>query len=256
VGQFFSKYFKGVGSVFWAFPFVFENGLWPFLFYPIIVYILLFIAGIATLFGLYPIINDWLNHLFGTDGMGSGWLFIAKGYLAVILGFVVKIFSWIIFGFINKYIVMILMSPMYAILSEKVEEKLTGKVYPFSLKQLLKDIARGIAITLRNMFIELIIIVLFGLITFIPIVNLFVPLFLFLVSAYFMGFSLFDYSCERHKMSFRSSIHFMKGNRPYLLGVGTMYNILSYLPFIGYILPPLVASVGATKTFLMIKNNL
>jgi CysZ protein len=253
MAQFFTKFFKGAGSVFWAFPFLFENGLWPFLFYPIIVYLILFIAGIATLFGLYPIINDWLNHLLGADGIGSGWLFLLKGYFAVFLGFVLKLFTWIIFGFINKYIVMILMSPMYAILSEKVETKLTGKVYPFSFFQLLKDIFRGISITLRNMLMELIIIVLCGLLTFIPVVNLLVPIFLFFVSSYLMGFSLFDYSCERHKISYSNSIQFMKGNRPYLLGLGAMYNLIAFLPVIGFILPPVVGSIGATKTFLDIK---
>ncbi len=256
MGSFISKFFKGVASVFWAVPFVFGNGLWPYLIYPIVVYVFLFFAGIATLFGLYPIINEWLNHWLGADSMGSGWLFVAKGYLAVVLGIIVKILSWFIFGWLNKYIVMILMSPLYAFLSEKVEEKLTGKSFPFSLPQLMIDILRGIAITLRNMFLELGIILACGLLAFIPVLNLFVPFILFFVSAYFMGFSLFDYNCERHRMTYKNSIQFMRFNRPYLLGVGSVYNLLSYLPIIGFIVPPVFAATGATKTFLQIKKRM
>jgi CysZ protein len=255
MSQFISRLIKGIGSVLWAFPFTFENGLWVYLFYPIVVYIFLFIAGIATLFGLYPVINDWLNHLFGADGVGSGWFFLFKGYLAIAIGFIIKILSWIIFGFINKYIVMILMSPLYALLSEKVEAKLTGKEYPFSLTQLIKDIFRGIAITLRNMFMELIIIALCSVLAFIPVVNFITPFLVFFVSAYFMGFALFDYNCERHRMSFSESIQFMKRNRPSVIGVGIMYNLIAYLPVIGYILPPVLGSIGATKVFLQIQKD-
>jgi CysZ protein len=87
------------------------------------------------------------------------------------------------------------------------------------------------------------------------VINLLVPFILFFVSAYFMGFSLFDYNCERHRMTYRDSIHFMRSQRPYLLGVGAVYNILSYLPILGFIIPPVFAAVGATKTFLQIQKR-
>jgi CysZ protein len=245
-----SKFGKGAASIFWAFGFIFKNGMWLYLLYPILVYIVLLVIGLKTLFGFFPMISDWLNHLLGADGAGSGLLFLAKGYLAIVAGFIVKFIIWILFGFINKYLVMILMSPMYALLSEKVEAKLTGKEYPFSLWQLLKDIARGVAITFRNMFLELILIIVLSLLAFIPLINLITPLLLFLVSSYFIAFSLFDYSCERHRYSYSESIQYVRANRSYLLGLGAIYTLLTFIPLVGYILPPVLGVVGATKLFL------
>jgi hypothetical protein len=47
-----------------------------------------------------------------------------------------------------------ILSPVFSLLSEKADEKLTGNSYPFNLIQLLKDIVRGISINLRHMLLE------------------------------------------------------------------------------------------------------
>ena len=51
-----------------------------------------------------------------------------------------------------KYVVVIILSPLLAHLSQKTERILTGNKYPFDLNQFLRDIKRGIRIALRNFF--------------------------------------------------------------------------------------------------------
>jgi len=50
-----------------------------------------------------------------------------------------------------KYLVVIILSPLLAHLSQKTEHKLTGNIYPFEMGQFLKDIKRGVRIALRNL---------------------------------------------------------------------------------------------------------
>ena len=47
------------------------------------------------------------------------------------------------------------MSPVFAILSEKVESILTGNEYPFNIHQFLSDIWRGVKLAIRNFAIEI-----------------------------------------------------------------------------------------------------
>ena len=58
----------------------------------------------------------------------------------------------LIFTKFTLYIVVIILSPILALLSERIEKIITGNKYKFSFKQLINDIRRGIQIALRNIF--------------------------------------------------------------------------------------------------------
>jgi len=53
---------------------------------------------------------------------------------------------------------LMVLSPLLAIASEKVEKVITGNVYKFNMKQLMKDVVRALRIATRNIFYELILI--------------------------------------------------------------------------------------------------
>jgi CysZ protein len=57
-----------------------------------------------------------------------------------------------IFTKFTLYIVVIILSPILALLSERIEKIITGNKYKFSLRQLVHDIKRGIRIAFRNIF--------------------------------------------------------------------------------------------------------
>ena len=136
-------------------------------------------------------------------------------------------------------------------------KKTTGKKHPFHAAQLVKDIFRGIGISLRNMLLEYFMMALSFVVTvlFPPLIVITAPLLLF-ISWYFIGFTMLDYNFERHRMSISQSITFIRKHKGLACGIGAVYSFLMLLPlFIGMMFAPVIAVVGATLCFLEIKNN-
>jgi CysZ protein len=159
---------------------------------------------------------------------------------------VVKILMWYAISRYMKYFVLIVLSPLFAYLSEKTEEKISGKSYSFNLFQFFKDVIRGIGITIRNMVIETGLIILGSILSFfIPFLSPFVILALFIVNCFFMGFNFFDYVVERKKMNISTSIRYMRSNKFTLLGFGLAYNLVSFIPMLDWMLAPISAATGA-----------
>jgi CysZ protein len=154
---------------------------------------------------------------------------------------------FMLYSYIFKYIVLIILSPMLAILSEKTSHLLTGAVYPFSFKNFMQDVWRGIRIALRNTFIELGWILLFWIIGFVPIIGFISPVYLFFVSCYFYGFSMIDYNNERNRLSIRESIRFVRKNRGMAVANGMIfYLVFFFVPIIGFLVAPTYAIIAAT----------
>lgn len=263
----FKEFGLGFSQCFKAFSILFEKGLWHYIFYPVLLWLALFLASIYGLMSLAEYLTAILEPYLSLDGVGEGihWLSFIKPKLSGAFGFIIswilKIIFWFIGGIFTKYILLILLSPLFSLLSESVEEKLEGKKFPFNIVQLLKDIGRGTIISLRNLFMELF------LSFFLWIIAIFFPPLFFItfplgliIGWYFIGFALLDYSCERHKYSVSSSIQFIKSHRGYAIGIGCVYAIFMALPtfagdFIGLMFGPTIAVIGATTSFLKIKKE-
>lgn len=99
---------------------------------------------------------------------------------------------------ISKYILLIILSPWLAFISEKTAQVNAGQQVVFSWAQLINDEWRGVLISMRNFIYEL------GINLTVLLVSLFFPLITPLafvinlyVGAYFYGFSMMDYACKR-----------------------------------------------------------
>lgn len=252
----------GIRHFFSATSFLAKHGLLYFYLFPILISVL-FLAGMAVgieYFSEY-LVNLILGDYIPAEPVANNdfWSMvkgISKSTLSVALSVLIHIIVWLVIVKFSKYIVLILLSPVFAILSEKVEEKLTGNQYPFSWAQFLKDILRGSAIAIRNLFIELGLIAIFSLFGFMagPFAFLIVPL-LWLVSAYFYGFSMMDYTCERRKMSISQGVDYIRRNRGIAIGNGAMYMLLDLIPFVGLVFAPINAVVGATTAIIESEKN-
>lgn len=244
---------KGFTAFFSAFGFIFRHRLGIWYLVPVALYLLLvMVLSFSLAAWLAPIISDLLNNWFGlkaSTNPGGFWekaksLFSAS--LSIAISIALKIMIGYLLGRIMKYIILIITSPLLAYLSEKAEEIRTGKTYPFRLAQFLKDILRGVLITLRNMLVELLFIGLgFVLSFFVPVLAPFITAFLFCINCYFMGFSLFDYIVERRKMGLRSSIKYMRANMGKVFGLGLAFNLVSLIPYADWVIAPVNGAVGA-----------
>lgn len=260
--NFFSELFKAIGNCFKGITLLFENRLWHYLLYPVLLWLLVWGGSIWLFAKLAEHVTAWINGQLDVNSIpeSGSWLSFAKpfltGYFSTILGWILKLVFWMVSGTFIKYVLLILLSPLFSLLSESVEEKLSGKTFPFSGAQLMKDILRGIGISLRNMFLEyLFIAVCFVLTILVPPLALVTVPFLLFVSWYYIGFTMLDYNFERHRMGISQSAAFTRSHKGTAIGIGMVYSFFMLLPFfIGLFFGPVIAVVGATLCFMELKQ--
>jgi chorismate dehydratase len=263
----FSDFFKGIEYFFKGFSFLSKEKLWHYVLYPLILWIVIFLATLFLVGELIEQITRQLENFLTTltvDGF-EYLLFFKKGFIIKALSFLVSVFLKLAFFFIGgtlvKYITLILLSPMLSRLSEVIESKITGKKFDFSLGQFLKDVLRGISISLRNMFFEYLFIIGGFVVCFFfpPLIFVITPV-LFFVSCYYYGCTMMDYSCERHKMSISQSLSFVRKHKAIVAGIGCCFALCLKIPTLfgdlaGLMIGPAVACVGATLAFNKIKEE-
>ena len=67
-----------------------------------------------------------------------------------------------------------------------------------------------------------------------------------MVECYYYGFSMLDYSAERHKLSPAQSITFISNRTGLAIGNGMVFFLMHLVPIIGWILAPAYAVIAAT----------
>lgn len=133
----------------------------------------------------------------------------------------------------SKYLVVALLSPLLAFLSQKTEEIIAGNTYSFDLKQLWKDIKRGIKLLIRNLVWWYLLMILVYLISYLISgqVNTYsASLFVFVISSFYYGFSFLDYVNERRRLNIDESIEFVRKHRGLALSIGSIYSVLILVP--------------------------
>ncbi len=237
-----------------AVRFIFDNNLsWYFVF-PALLTIGIFIAGYFTAENLSAFLQAKLTAMVDVQPTDSWFYRFIGGTLAFILSFVLKLLFFFALSYFGGYIVLIAMSPVLAFVSEHTEKVLTGTEYSFNFKQFVNDIWRGIYIALRNLFIEIGWIILLFIIGFLPIVGQLIvflsPIILFIISAYFYGFSFIDYSNERRQLGTKHSINFVRENKGLAIGNGFMFAVALFIPSLG------IFFVGIFSVFSILLGSL
>lgn len=235
-----------IQSYFRAHKFISENKLWKWILIPGIIYLILFVVGAYFFWISSDNAVTWFSHRVGIDRwlhkQSSGILsfFFLMGEIMIRLLLLAFYFSFF------KYIFLILGSPVFAYLSEKTDAILNGKDYPFSWPQVMKDMGRGIKLALRNMLWQTVYMICLLLLSFIPVLGWIVPVFALFVECYYYGFSMLDYSCERHKLSASQSIEFIGKHKGLAIGNGIVFYLMHIVLFVGWVFAPAYAVVAAT----------
>lgn len=252
----FKRFGLGITSYFEAHRLVVKHKLWGYMLIPGIINVILFTLFIWGVFTFASFMASLVLDILGLTASSDGFLGVLKDIIYVVVSLLVKISLLLIYYSVYKYIILILLSPILGMLSERTERILTGKDFDTTPLQFVKDFVRGLKLTLRNFLIEITCTIIAYLLVFIPIVNLFIPLVLFFISSYFMGFSMIDYTNERHKLSIPQSLQFMRNNKGAAIGTGFIFNLLFLIPFVGWLIAPGYSVIAATITTHKIKNNL
>ncbi len=270
----FMKLFKNFGSGISAYgkalSMIFSKGLWWFFIFPIALNILMMIGSWFGIISLADMAENWANGAlkFEDDSFFlAEYLQSSSGFISGAVGwavwFISKLLFFVLYGLFGGYIIIILMSPVFAFLSEKTEEILTGNKYPFNGDQMMRDVVRGIMIAFRNMFIELgYMIAIFILSFFIPVLGGIIgTVILFFIASYFYGFAFIDYTNERRRLTLKQSVQFIRANKGMAIGNGFIFALAMFIPACGTLIAGFVAIVSvvaatiATHKMVDLSNN-
>ena len=234
--------------------FINKHRLWKWIFIPGFIYAILFVLGIYLFIVSSNSALDFMLQKLGVaewmEKMQNSWLSFLLIFGQIILNLILLLFYFSLF----KYLFLIIGSPLFAYLSEKTEAIIEGKDFPFSFKQLMKDIARGIRLALRNMLWQTVYTVSILILSFIPLIGWVTPLLALLVECYYLGFSMLDYSCERNKLSTSQSITFIGRHKGLAIGNGLVFYLMHFIPVLGWILAPSYAVIAATISLYKARN--
>ena len=231
--KFFRQLYKGMYCYVDGAKFIYQHKLWVY-----------FLAPIALGIGLY-FLGEWFlsesQHVKPEgDTMHEIMITLLKSVSLKGMGLMLTE--------TQKYIAVIFLSTVWAILSERVEEIVTGNNYPFVWKYYIADVKRGVRINIWCMIQEYLIF--FGWLIFSYIfqfpeeANFIAAL---LIGFYYYGFGYMDYVNERRRLNITQSVHFTRRNAGLAVGIGIIYSVaFQFIPLgIGILVAP-VAMVGTT----------
>lgn len=240
---------SGIQAYFGAFSLISKLKLWKYFIIPILISLFTFAIIGFSAYGLSDNIGEFLAKIWFWN-----W---GKETITTITSFIGGVFVFVIGLLLYKHIILALSAPFMSPVSEKIEIHVNGQLKQHPQKTNFKtQLIRGVRISTRNLGKELLFTVPILVLKFIPVVNIFSTILLFLVQAYYAGFGNMDYTLERH-LNFKDSIHFVKNNKGFAIGNGIVFMLFLLIPVIGIILvlPLSVTAAAVTTVNTLNKEN-
>lgn len=241
---------SGINAYFGAFSLISKLKLWNYFAIPMLISLVTAILIFGSAYTLSDNLGNFISKIWEWEWGKQTFLTIST----LISALIIIVVGLILF----KHIIMALSAPFMSPVSEKIEIHLTGnKTHQHRKTTFFQQLWRGIKVNVRNLIMELLLTIPILLLKFIPIVNIFSTIMLFLVQAYYAGFGNMDYTLERH-FKYKESVQFVSKNKGLAIGNGIVFMALLLLPIIGVILVlPLSVTAASVKTVeaIQLKNN-
>jgi len=207
---------------------------------------LLAVAVAAGLFWLAHYLTHpfevWLADLYPFD--------VGKDEISSVSNWIGEVITLVIFIFLFKYILLIVMAPFMSHLSERISREYDPDAIdrPFTIRQFIHDLLRGINISVRSFFKEAILTIFILILSFIPGVQIVTAPLLFIIQGYYAGLGTHDYTLERYK-SASESIRWGKQRRWTITLIGCAFLGIALIPFIGTLLAVPLATIASAHHF-------
>lgn len=235
---------NGITDYIEAFNLISKLKLWKFL---VLIGFISVVLGIALFYGIYILFersHTTIESIYPFS-MGKEYIGFIFKYLGLLLVLIISLLFY-------KYLVFIIFVPFLGPLSEKIEEHLTGKPAGYSFlnfKRFVVDIFRGVKISIRLIYKEMIWLIALFFIGLIPIFTPFIPIFTFIIQSFYAGYGNFDWALERY-YNVDERIDFISQNKALTLGNGIGFNFIISIPLIGFFLAPALSVAAATITVI------
>ncbi len=229
---------RGAAYLAQGFRLVREPGIRRFVLIPLTINILLFGGFIAWGYSQFQPLVQWL----------LDWVPDWLGFLEWLIWAVITSMTAVIVFFTFTPIANVIAAPFNAIMSEKLEEMLTGRPVNsgVSLQQLIIDSIKSqlgklvyIAVWSVGLFV----------VGFIPLLNLVSPFLWFIFGAWLMTLEYMDYPMGNHDLTFQQQKDAIKQRSGLALGFGGMVMVLTSIPLVNFFVIP-VAVAGATVMWI------
>ena len=134
--RFFTDFKLGITSYGLAWKLIKEKKMWGFFLLPLCL-------SLALSFFMYHVrleVHEYIKSIMTTLINYESWWEWAQWLSGWLIQISLFVLTWYVYLKVQKYVLFIVLSPVLAYLSEKTEQKFTGKSYPFKLNQFVKDI--------------------------------------------------------------------------------------------------------------------
>ena len=213
-------------------------GMKRFVLIPFVANCIVFILLTVSLISHFSSLQDWFTGLF------PSWSWIS--YLVAFLTGLFIFFVLLIYGYSFTVLTNIIAAPFYGRLAEKLEANICGESVPE------ESISSMILRTLRREMVKLFyfisrgVLVIIGLfmLSFVPLLNLFVPLIALLWGTWVMTLQYIDYPADNHQMPFSALRQRLKQQRLSSIGFGGVIMLASMIPVINIFIMPIAVAGG------------
>ena len=212
-----------------------------FVLIPILVNILIFIMTTTALFAQFSAATQWL-----TDFLPDWLSFLANILVGIAVAMVL-----LVYGYSFSLLTNIIAAPFYGVLAEKVEELVTGEsIQGEPLAQMIPRTiwremgklwyfaSRGLAVMLTLLALS-----------FIPLVNLLVPILSFAWAIWTISVQYADYPADNHKVSFKDLRGRLWDKKYSTYGLGGLGTLGAMIPLVNIVVLP-AAVCGGTLYWL------
>jgi CysZ protein len=241
--------FRGLHVYTGAYGLISKLKLWKYFVIPVIISVVVFAMIFVSAYGLSDNLGEWIAGIWVWETGKATFTAISTFFSGIVI-FAIGLILY-------KHIIMALSSPFMSPVSEKIEGYFTGKpAKNYVSTNFSKQLVRGIRIGMRNLFKELTLTLPILILKFIPVVNIFSTVLLFLVQSYYAGFANMDYTLERH-FKYKESVAFIRQHRGLAIGNGIGFLLLLLIPVIGVILvlPLSVTSASVIAVDLLFDDD-
>jgi CysZ protein len=188
----------------------------------------------------------WLSQLAGVGRWLHHQQSAALSFLFVMGEMMVRLVLLFFYFSLFKYLILIIGSPVFAYLSQQTEALINGKEYSFQTDQVLRDMRRGIRLAIRNSLWQTVYLISLLILSFFPLIGWITPVICIFVESYYYGFSMLDYSCQRHNLTSPASIAYIGQHKGLSVGNGLVFYGMHFIPILGWVLAPAYAVIAAT----------
>jgi CysZ protein len=227
-----------------AYHFITRHKLRKWIIFPGILYTILFLVGMYFFWTSAADVVKYLSHISHIDRFLQRRQSPTLSFFFVMGGMMVHLVLIFFYFSLFKYLFLVIGSPLFAWLSQMTEALINGKGEGFRLdrKQYFADIRRGIRVALRNATWQTVYTISILVLSFIPVAGWITPVIAIFVECYYYGYSMLDYSCQRHQLSPTASAAYIGSHKGLAIGNGIIFYGMHFVP----VLAPAYAVIAAT----------